>query len=395
MTEIGTTRSHARRPWTIIALLACLVMSPTLFSCQEDNLEELGAVNHHRQAEWEKVKPNHSEASPEVRQLSLLFIGSSFGVNTCIQFPFLAKHYGIDITCAIMFKGSAPIKFYADACENDTLIVTNIFNNDGRYRISKKTIDDMLEMQDWDIVVIQRGANEAAIWEEEQSEAMKRLVRYIRDHTVNNPTILFNATQAKSVAFFSGKRQEQIDHTKQCMVTSMMVSRVSGLEVIPSAIATQNARNTCLAQYGCFAYKVPDLSMDKSHLDIGIGSYVLGALMFETIIKPLFGISIEGNEYMPTAKELATIGMWKEDKYTSAEGIEDYFTIANEAAMSAARSGWELNKEMPFKYAMPGATPQEWDLDIDYSKAYEYEYDKDYDVVEPIVDGMKEIVMAP
>ena len=359
-----------------MTLLACLAMSITVSSCQADDPEDTLAGNG-AEGKGEMTNTNSPEVSPEVRQLSLLFIGSSFGVNTCIQFPFLAKHYGIDITCAIMFKGAAPIKFYADACENDTLIVTNIFNNDGRYMISMRTVDEMLGMRDWDIVVIQRGANEASLWEEEQSEAMKMLVRYIREHTENDPTILFNATQAKALASFSGKRQEQIDHTKECMVTSMIASRVSGLEVIPTAIATQNARNTCLAQYGCFANKVPDLSMDKSHLDIGIGSYVLGALMFETIIKPMFGLSIEGNEYMPTAKELATIGMWKEDKYTSPEGIEDYFTIANEAAISAASHKWELDREMPSKYVMPGANPQDWDLDIDYSRAYEYEYDKD------------------
>ena len=50
---------------------------------------------------------------------------------------------------------------------------------------------------------------------------------------------------------------------------------------------------------------------------------------------------------------------------------------------------------MSTQMAMPGTSPQDWDLNIDYSKAYEYEYDKDYDVIEPVVDGMKDIVMKP
>ena len=66
-----------------MTLLACLAMSITMFSCQADDTEDMD-VGNNVNVKGEKVKPNSPEVSPEVRKLSLLFIGSSFGVNTCI-----------------------------------------------------------------------------------------------------------------------------------------------------------------------------------------------------------------------------------------------------------------------------------------------------------------------
>ena len=158
------------------------------------------------------------------------------------------------------------------------------------------------------------------------------------------------------------------------------------MKIIPSAIAVQNARNTYLANYGYFNNVIPDMAVDKSHLDMGIGSYVLAALLFETIIKPIFGISIEGNYYMPDAKSLASTGMLKEYEYTSPDNIENFFKIANEAAISAANNIWQLDYEMPFKYTMQGSKPQEWDLNIDYNTTYKYEFDEDFRDINPVVE---------
>ena len=175
--------------------LAMFLFLLVFYSCKGDSTEEINPGEGKYIKDFPNINVNE-------RKISLLYIGSSFGVNTCIQFPFLANHFGIDINCAIMFKGAASLKFYADACDNDTPIFTFFYNNNGKFKNKYYTIDGILDKQDWDIVVVQRGGKEAAIWEDEQEEALKRLILYIKNHTKNKPTFLFNATHARSCDYF-------------------------------------------------------------------------------------------------------------------------------------------------------------------------------------------------
>ena len=83
MKDIGDFLFYARRPSVVMTLLAFLALSIALFSCQADDMEDMDVGTNDKGKE-EMVKSNSPEASPEVRQLSLLFIGSSFGVSFTI-----------------------------------------------------------------------------------------------------------------------------------------------------------------------------------------------------------------------------------------------------------------------------------------------------------------------
>lgn len=58
--------------------------------------------------------------------------------------------------------------------------------------------------------------------------------------------------------------------------------------VIPSGTAMQNARNTSLSGEG-------EMTRDGVHASFGAGRYIVGATWFQTLIAPVFGVSILGN----------------------------------------------------------------------------------------------------
>ena len=65
--------------------------------------------------------------------------------------------------------------------------------------------------------------------------------------------------------------------------------RKDGIDiVIPCATAMQNARNTSLSGEG-------EVTRDGVHASFGAGRYIVGATWFQSIIAPVFGVSILGN----------------------------------------------------------------------------------------------------
>ena len=81
-----------------------------------------------------------------------------------------------------------------------------------------------------------------------------------------------------------------------CRATQEMVVR-DGIDIIvPAGTAIQNARHTSL--------QTPyDLTRDGTHLAFGTGCYVAAYTWFQSILAPIFNVSILGNKQLHAISE--------------------------------------------------------------------------------------------
>jgi hypothetical protein len=212
--------------------------------------------------------------------LRVLLIGSSHGMNSISQVPWICQKSGFDVTVGNVYKGSLTLQQIATAIEGNTSIGGwfKVFA-DGAWHTEETTLfDDVMRYADWDFIIVQRSASDDNIWTKDQSDALFTIVSRINEVSTNTPTILFNSGFADP----SANADTQKEMTRTIMSTAMDMQLEHQIEVIPIATAIQNARGTSLANIGAHTHK--DMCYDSQHLDYGIGCYVASATIVQTIL---------------------------------------------------------------------------------------------------------------
>ena len=259
------------------------------------------------------------------KSLKVLLVGSSFGVNTISMFPVLAKKAGVDITCGSLYYGSCaiglvparplahhPSKF---ALNTDYGWYKKFINGAWEAGIGEeghRTYQYALQDEKWDIIIMQRGAEELRVnvpWSDMQTSCLQQMIEYTRTHCDYEPEILFADGLANPVGWGSAPqtRESQIAQTEHIINTAQEMKSKFGINVIPVGVALQNARLTILSQYGYHGGNTEypgDMACDSQHLDAGIGYYVTGATLFEYILNPRFGLSIMNLDYLPVVNDV-------------------------------------------------------------------------------------------
>lgn len=250
------------------------------------------------------------------KPLKVLLIGSSFGVNTIIQFPFICKSADVDVICGNLYRGACTSADIVDIINEDkSWEIGRIFlPNNGVWTTATKDFETMLKYTDWDIIILQRGRNESKTWTQTMESNFQIIVEYIRDNVTGTPEIFINTLFADPV--YSTDKTVQISNTNLINSTAKQMQDSFGFEIIPVATAVQNARMTNLIGFGSVDETIPDMAEDSIHLDTGIGSYVTGAVLFEYIIGKRFGKSIIANSYMPTSADIYSMGIFPQAAYT-------------------------------------------------------------------------------
>ena len=263
------------------------------------------------------------------QKLRVLLIGSSHGVNTISMFPVLAKKAGINIMCGNLYSGSATIGLYTTrpavqipymAKNNVSFQRFAIYEDDEWETLETKTMKFALQNYEWDVIILQRGASENTTWDDEKANYFQYLLDYIKDNTTNTPVIYFNSGLADAAK--EANRASQITQTENIMETAQMMRSQFGIEIIPTAIAVQYARATCLKNTGQWEFN--DMACDTQHLDTGVGQYVTGCTMFEKIVKDLYGYSIMELGYLPVYADVSGNVVNEGSTYFTA--ITDYYS---------------------------------------------------------------------
>ena len=300
------------------------------------------------------------ESDSETKSLKVLLIGSSFGVNTIVQFPALAIAGGIDCVCGNLYQGGVTLAG-----------IVSIINGNGNFQngrvytkatnswqVASKNIDTMLGLYDWDIIILQRAAPNKTggsdTWTSSMASDLETIIQYIAAHTTGSPKIMFNSAFGRSVGYFNGSREDQIASAELIMSTAKQMQDQFGLEVIPAAVAIQNARDTSLSYVqteNTNNYAIPDLTGEGDHLDTGVGSYILGCLLYEQIIGKRFDKSILEMTTLPTLANVTGNGCFVDADFTQITDAEA--RIARYAAMLAVREPWTINTALGELYPYP------------------------------------------
>ena len=283
--------------------------------------------------------------------LRVLSIGSSFGVNVFIQFPSLASSVGIDITGTNLYKGSCSLHEMANLCRNDAEFdgSATYTHKTKSWEPSSKLVSEVLRSQNWDVIILQRPApgqvGGSDQWTEDMAKDLNYILGYIESHALGHPKVMFCSSFSRSICLL-GSREKQLESVELIMETSKKISESFGLEIIPAAIAIHNARITNLSQvatYNSFGYDIPDLTGEGNHLDTGVGSYILGCLLFEQICGKRYDLSVLNVPYIPTIEDVrGNAGGFNDNNFTQI--TPDQAHIAKYAAISAMQSPWKVNE---------------------------------------------------
>jgi hypothetical protein len=276
------------------------------------------------------------------KSFKFLLIGSSFGVNTCIQFPFLSSHAGIETTCGNLHKNGGSLEDIIDIINGDsTFDKGSVFTPElGKWKDASVDLDAMLEYTDWDVISIQRSALTRNTWNDTMMGQLQTIIEYLQQKTSSyNPKIVLNSIFAYPV--FSTDKTTQLTDTNGIITTCQTIENQFGIEIIPTATAVQNARMTKLIGVGSAPQTIPDMAEDSMHLDVGIGSYVCGCLLFEYFLGKMFDMSILTQPYIPTLADVLSMDIFPSSTYTAPTA--ETSKIAKYAAMMAVRNPTQVN----------------------------------------------------
>lgn len=246
------------------------------------------------------------------KKIRVLLIGSSHGVNTISMFPVLANHAGIDTIVGNLYSGSATLGLYNSRpavqipymADNDVSFnLFAVYENGGWTKKATTTISYALSLYDWDVVILQRGASED-YWDDSIANFYQHLLDYIKDNCSYNPRIYFNS----GIANAARNIETCLTETNTLITTALLQKSQFGIDIIPTALAVQYARSTCLKETGqdlgsSNYYKC--MGCDVQHLDTGIGQYVTACTVFEKIVKDIFQRSVRELDYLPVYSDVS------------------------------------------------------------------------------------------
>lgn len=292
-----------------------------------------------------------SELTGRKLALKVLLIGSSHGMNTIAQFPWIAYKSGFDITVGNVYKGSLTLQQIAESIQADTAIGGWYKKfKDGYWSVENSTkLDSVVKDEEWDFIILQRSASDDETWTDSQSQAMDIIIEKIKSSCNNVPTILFNSGLADPI------QSTMIQASTNIINTALEMKKEYQIEVIPTATAVQNARNTKLASLGNYEWNY--LCYDSQHLDYGIGCYVASATVFEFIMRK-FGYSVLCAKGYGTADELRTFvgsvidtGGDVDSNNAYTEPTEETMKIAKYCAIAAVNDVNTFSIKLAEKYS--------------------------------------------
>lgn len=283
--------------------------------------------------------------------LNVLLIGSSHGMNSISQFPWIAYKSGFDVTVGNLYKGSLTLQQVATAINGNTSIGGSfkIWEKESWATQSTTKFNEIVASRKWDYIILQRSASDDSVWTSEQADALDVIITAILNSATSTPKILFNSGFPDPTASVDGQRTQW----ESIMESARNMQATYQIGIIPMATAIVNARTTSLGNIGYYTNK--QLCYDSQHLDYGIGCYVCGVTLFEYILKD-FGWSCLTAKGYATYEEAASFGVTVDyDGITSSaytEPTAQTMTIAKYCAMAAVREPDVISSKLSEKYPL-------------------------------------------
>ena len=313
------------------------------------------------------VSSNASNAINRNCKIKLLLIGSSHGMNTIAQLPWMAYKSGFDIEVGNVYIGSLSLQRLVGYIQRNENISFKIFKDGAWTTIDNLKFNDVVAYANWDFISLQRSASDDEIWLSTQNEAdtvqnamtdinygisgstpvymshtdaLQFILNRITEATTNRPNIIFNT------GFADASDQPTSSATPNIISSVKKMKSEFGIEFYSTAIALRNARNTYLRNLGDNGYH--NLCYDSQHLDYGIGCWVVSATLLEIVLRRL-GWDIEIINAFGTQEELETfISVATPANYTLP--TSETMSVAKACAKAACNKNDEVTEALTNRF---------------------------------------------
>ncbi len=230
--------------------------------------------------------------------LRVLAIGNSYSIDGTAYVGELMSATGMEprrYGVYVAQRGSSSLENWRNILlSNDSIWLHRAAGNIS-LRKYRSTMRELLS-QSWDIVVLQQFSKLAPYYDS-YNPCLRELVDSVRSLCTNpRVTIAWQLTHTYDRNSTLNDSLAGDNRWLHIVEATRQMVKEDGIDVvIPTGTALQIARGTSL--------QTPyDLTRDHTHLCYGVGRYIAACTWVETLFKPTFGISVEGN----TATHLLT-----------------------------------------------------------------------------------------
>lgn len=227
--------------------------------------------------------------------LKILAIGNSFTVNATTDMPWLINRLNGDSICiARVTRGGCSLKMHWAGHIENSEEYTLYYSDNGEWTLSDiKTLDEALEILDWDIITLQQVSGHSGLYSTYQPY-LSNLTKLIHD---TNPEALlaWHCTWAYT-PWTEHPDFKYYDRNSEKMYDDIMKTydKISGYFdiCIPSAPLVKQLRE-----------EFPDVengfSDDGFHIVDNFAVYVLSSLWYDVLIRPVYGTSRNSLSSLP------------------------------------------------------------------------------------------------
>lgn len=243
--------------------------------------------------------PNHPlPQQPDT--LRILAIGNSFSDDATEYLPGLLEAAGIhNVILGRLYIGGCTLERHCHEFETGgheyvyKKSVTNQWETVKKYQEGR--FMDGLGDEPWDIITLQQGSPVSGRWDS-YDPWLPRLIEIVRLNCSNpNAAIVWHQTWAYAHNY---QNRSFANYTyNQELMYACIESCVEKLRkdydipvVMASGVAVQNLRKSNFPTDREF-------TRDGFHMDYKYGRYLTACVWFETLIRPVFGVSVKGNTF--------------------------------------------------------------------------------------------------
>ena len=232
--------------------------------------------------------------------LRILAIGNSFSDDATQYLPDLLEAADIhNVIIGRLYLGGCTLERHCREFKDKGHEYVYLKSTANKWETIKKykqgAFMDGLGDERWDIVTLQQGSPKSGRWDS-YDPWLGVLIEIVRKNCPNpEATIVWHQTWAyassytnRSFANYAYDQQYMFDSIQICVDKARKDYNIP--VVIPSGPAVQMMRGTSLKTE-------KELTRDGFHMDYKYGRYLTACVWFESLIKPVFGVSVKGNGF--------------------------------------------------------------------------------------------------
>ena len=234
----------------------------------------------------------------EYGEIRILAIGNSFSDDSMEYIPEILDNLGIEnVELARLYVSGCTLERHIQLYNKKEAAYKFYHSKAGKnhwIKIEQKaSLQDALDMGEWDIITIQQASGLSGIYNS-YTPHLKSLINIIRE-AQPQAEIVWHMTWAYSTEsphseypkydYNQQKMYQAITECAQHLLNDYKVIK----RVIPSGTTIQSLRTSIINN------PPKDFTRDGSHIDLGAGRYALACTWYEVLIYPYTNISMMGN----------------------------------------------------------------------------------------------------